>query len=115
MLTENEIKKDLMRSKSMAKFSHYSGGKLFYNVDLQKEEISGTYQFPINVVQITTKEFRLTPGEVESDTNTNLSLDKMELSEDLGDTNFYSEIRGSELNRWIAKAFNNNQFIKLTI
>ena len=35
----------------------------------------------------------------------------MELSSDLGQTPFNAEIKASELNRWIAKAFANGEFI----
>jgi hypothetical protein len=40
-----------------------------------------------------------------------LKFDK--LSSDLGTTSFYNEMRGSELNRWIAKAIDKNEFIKI--
>lgn len=46
-MNEIEIKKDLYKSKAMAKFSHYKAGELFYNVEL----IDGIYQFPISTVE----------------------------------------------------------------
>jgi hypothetical protein len=92
MLDVNEIKKDLMRSKNMAGFSHYKHGKLFYNVQLA----DGIYQFPI--------------ATVESANDGHLNI---QLSEDLGETSFNAEIRGSELARWIQKAIKDNEFKKL--
>lgn len=41
-------------------------------------------------------------------------LEKMlSLSSDLGTTTFSNEMRGSELNRWIAKAIKKDEFIKI--
>lgn len=95
-----EIGKELMKSKVMAKFSHYSEGKLFYKVSLN----DGTYQFPIYTwdvyVEIETKD---NGEDVEVPTYTP--------SSDLGKTNFYAEIKGSELFRWIKKAIAKEEFI----
>ena len=35
------------------------------------------------------------------------------LSEDLGSTSFNNEIKGSELSRWISKAIDKEEFIKI--
>jgi hypothetical protein len=40
-INETEVKKDLFKSKTMAVFSHYMGGNLYYQVDLA----DGVYQF----------------------------------------------------------------------
>ena len=85
MFNEIEIKKDLMKSKNMANFSHYCAGNLYYNIVVMEE----LYQFPISTYSY--------PN----------------LSEDLGTTNFNAEIRGSELARWITKAIKNETFIKV--
>jgi hypothetical protein len=45
-MVENE-KKDLYKSKAMAKFSHYVSGNLYYKVELA----DGIYQFPIATVE----------------------------------------------------------------
>ena len=37
----------------------------------------------------------------------------MILSEDLGETSFGSKVKGSELIRWISKAIDNDEFIKI--
>ena len=88
----NEVKKELMKSKVNAKFSHYVSGNLYYTVELA----DGIYQFPMSTVE---KVFG--------------SSDFI-LSSDLGTTSFYNEMRGSELNRWIDKAIKKNEFIKIS-
>jgi len=111
ILTINDVKKDLYKSKVNAKFSHYCAGKLYYTVELQNGEI---YQFPIN----TTEQIPLViqceqdPGEimVNDDLFTGDSY-IIGLSSDLGNTPFNAEIKASELNRWIAKAFDKGDFI----
>ena len=47
MFNEIEIKKDLMKSKNMANFSHYCHGNLYYNIVVMEE----LYQFPISTVE----------------------------------------------------------------
>ena len=88
-MTITDIKKELYKSKVNAKFSHYCAGKLFYTVELQNGQI---FQFPIN-----TTEAKYEGG--------------IQLSSDLGNTPFNAEIRASELNRWIAKAYEKGDFI----
>ena len=74
----NEVTKQLIKSKVMAKFSHFSGGNLYYTVILNE----GNFQFTVP-------------------------------SSDIGTTNFYDEMKGSELNRWILKSIESNEFIKM--
>ena len=97
MLDINEVKKDLYKSKNMAKFSHYIAGDLFYTVEITE----GTYQFPI----ATTQE--------DKDATDRLGRSLLFLSEDLGITAFGVEVKGSELIRWIQKAIKNEQFIRV--
>jgi hypothetical protein len=99
---KNEVKKDLYKSKNMAKFSHYVSGNLYYTVELSV----GTYQFPIATVEVGVKYY--TYGETAI-----MLEDAMKLSEDLGTTEFNAEIKGSDLNRWIAKAIDKGEFIKI--
>lgn len=94
-MNANEVKKDLYKSKIMAKFSHYVSGNLYYTVQLE----DGTYQFPIPTVEDTII--------------TSWNIETIQLSEDLGQTTFGAEIKGSELNRWIAKAIENEEFVKI--
>lgn len=93
-MNKNEVKKDLYKSKAMAKFSHYCKGRLFYEVKI----LDKTYQFPIDTV-----EYHPRPD---------YALRQI-LSEDLGTTSFYSEMKGSDLNRWINKAIDNEEFIEI--
>ena len=98
MFSEIEIKKDLMKSKNMANFSHYCAGNLYYNIVVMEE----LYQFPISTVD-----------RVQYGTEETAYMDTYNLSSDLGTTNFNDEIRGSELARWITKAIKNESFIKV--
>lgn len=88
----NEIKKDLFKSKVNAKLTHYISGNLYYTVELS----DGKYQFPIPTVE-----------ECESGKDYNLSSD-------LGTTKFNIEMKGSDLNRWIAKAVSRGEFIRVS-
>lgn len=90
----NFIKKELYKSKAMAKFSHYVSGNLYYTIEIADE----VYQFPISTIE---------------DTVSDNGQSKIALSSDLGTTTFYNEMKGSELNRWIAKAVANNEFVKV--
>jgi hypothetical protein len=98
-MEKNEIKKDLYKSKNLAKFSHYVGGNLYYKVDV----LDGTYQFPIKTVQ---KSYVMDTRQIEK-------IPTLVLAEDLGTTTFDAEIKGSELIRWIERAIDNEDFIKV--
>lgn len=98
-MNTNEIKKDLYKSKNLAKFSHYVSGNLYYKVEVQ----DGVYQFPIKTVE---KKHVMDTRQVEK-------IPTLVLSEDLGTTSFDAEIKGSELIRWIEKAIDNEDFIKV--
>lgn len=95
MIDKNKVKKDLYKSKAMAKISHYVSGNLYYNVELN----DGIYQFPIATVEEREPIFYSVPS--------------IQLSSDLGTTTFNYEMKGSELNRWISKAIDKNEFIKI--
>ena len=95
----NKTKKDLYKSKVMAKFSHYLNGKIYYTVELE----DGTYLFPIYTIEDITYE---APEH-------GIIFDAITLSSDLGETTFYSEIKGSDLNRWIAMAIKTGDFLKI--
>jgi len=94
-MDKNEVKKDLYKSKNMANFSHYVSGNLYYTVQL----VDGFYIFPIPTVDVL--------GEVYDTGNL------YTLSEDLGTTTFEYEMKGSDLIRWISKAIDNNEFVKI--
>lgn len=106
-MNEIDVKKELYKSKVNAKFSHYVSGNLYYTVELE----SGTYQFPIETIEDEFEHYILDMGD-------GLSVGRkrkigIKLSEDLGTTPFYAEIKGSELNRWISNAIENEEFIKV--
>ena len=102
----NEIKKDLYKSKAMAKLSHYVSGNLYYTVELA----DGVYQFPIATVETSLEYIHTENQGVYDDEPT---IETLQLSSDLGTTTFESEMKGSDLNRWIAKAVSNGEFTKI--
>ena len=103
----NEIKKDLYKSKAMAKLSHYVSGNLYYTVEL----VDGVYQFPISTVEDKIEVISMDMGGY----NTGKSIKTgIQLSSDLGTTTFDAEMKGSDLNRWITKAVEKGEFIKIS-
>lgn len=98
-MDKNEVKKDLYKSKNMAKLSHYVSGNLYYTVEL----VDGTYQFPIATVEVGNCGFDNKGDEVL----------ETRLSSDLGTTTFEAEMKGSDLNRWISKAIDKGEFVKI--
>lgn len=101
-ISVNEVKKELYKSKAMAKLSHYTSGNLYYNVGLE----DGIYQFPISTVETKTEFF----GGL---TTEGYAVEMLSLSSDLGTTSFEAEMKGSDLNRWISKAIDKGEFIKI--
>jgi hypothetical protein len=93
-MNEMDVKKELYKSKAVAKLSHYVSGNLYYTVELE----DGTYRFPIATVE-----------DNEDDV-----YKSFKLSSDLGTTSFFAEMKGSELNRWIAMAIKSGDFIKIS-
>jgi hypothetical protein len=98
-MNANEVKKDLYKSKNMAKVSHYVSGNLYYTVELE----DGIYQFPIATVETYDR------GGIKCECESIVT----ELSSDLGTTTFEAEMKGSDLNRWISKAIDKEEFIKI--
>ena len=123
----NDVKKELYKSKAMAKLSHYTSGNLYYTVELE----DGTYQFPISTIEKNTlisietlaksriieleKNDEPRAIEVVNEINTlNYELEKIAtLSSDLGTTSFENEMMGHSLNRWISKAIDKGEFIQI--
>ena len=96
-MDKNEIRKELMKSKSLASFHHYTAGNMYYTVKVSGE----IYQFPIPTVE----------KDIDDQHGTPFGL---KLSDDLGTTSFFRDIKASELNRWISKAIDNEEFIKIS-
>lgn len=86
-MDKNEIKKELIKNKSVAVFDRYLAGKLYYNI----EAFGKKYQFPISVF--------------EADGET--------LSHDLGITTFDESVKASYLNRWVDKAIDSGELVEL--
>lgn len=132
-MNELDVKKELYKSREVAKLSHYVSGNLYYTVKLE----GGVYQFPI----LTTEDVKLddmplkTKGELkekvdieikhewndaeslyvyDSDKGFHIEATCKVLSSDLGTTTFSAEMKGSELSRWIAKAIKSGEFIKVS-
>lgn len=103
-MNEMDVKKDLYKSKAMAKFSHYVSGNLYYTVKLE----SGVYQFPMSTVE------NKIEYSLADDGGDELEFEYIDLSSDLGTTTFYAEMRGSELSRWISMAIKSGEFIKVS-
>lgn len=93
-IDKNEVKKDLYKSKAMAKFSHYVSGSLYYKIEV----LGSIFKFPISTVEKYQGDF---------------DIEMLALSSDLGTTSFESEIKGSSLNRWISQAIDQEEFIKV--
>ena len=108
MFDINEIKKDVLKSKTNAIFSHYVNGKLYYTIELSK----GKYQFAINIVEPNP----ITLSFIEKGVRINKTIESIGLTtvtDDFGNSHLEKEMRGSLLNKWIEKAMNNNEFIPL--
>jgi hypothetical protein len=97
-MNSNDVKKELLKSKVVAKFSHYVSGNLYYQVQLE----DGLYQFPISTI------------ESKSVADEGFEGETISLSSDLGTTSFESEIKASFLNRWIDKSIKSGEFIKVS-
>jgi hypothetical protein len=91
-MTENEIKKDLYKSKEIARFAYYDGdtNRMYYQIKI----MNTPFLFPINVFE--KDDGILSPAS------------------DLKGAKFGAEIKGCDLNRWIIKAFNKGDLMKLS-
>ena len=111
MLNLTEIKKDLYRSKAMATFSHYVSGNLYYVVSI----FDSKYLFPVATVEDGPVSVSEDCGEHMISTRDCATIVQHTylLSSDLGTTAFLSEIKGSELIRWIGKALERDELTKV--
>lgn len=99
-MDKNELKKELLKNKVEALFSHYCAGSLYYTFIVE----NGTFMFPIETTEMRGK------GHVDMNGN---PIDTIELSSDLGTTKFPTKEKASMLWRWIDKAMENGECIKL--
>jgi hypothetical protein len=85
------------------------------------ELTDGTYQFPIATVEYGLEKIDLEilhKSYIEKTLDAlsncyNTKFDSLTLSEDLGTTTFESEMKGSDLNRWISRAIDKDEFVKI--
>lgn len=96
-MKQSDVYKELLKTKVLAKFGFYQSGNLYYTVKLE----DGLFQFPIPTIE-----------DVKV-LGTDEKLPFIKLSSDLGTSSFGNEIKASLLNRWISKAIENNEFIKI--
>ena len=117
-MNANDVKKELYKSKAFAKLDGIVSGTMYYTVPLA----DGVYRFPIETVEkVNTPLFKL-DTVIRSSIFTRMFGPKYlkaegilyNLSADLGTTYFGSEMKASDLNRWIAKAIEKEEFIKIT-
>ena len=101
-INATEIKKDLYKSKSMATFTKYESGNLWYRIVTS----FGTFEFPISTVELILKE-----NDQVVDNRKSILVEGVKLSAEIGTTPFYNEIKGSELNRWIERSINNQTIL----
>jgi hypothetical protein len=104
-MEKNELKKELMKNKVEAEFSHYCAGNLYYRIVTSE----GTYQFPIATVD--NEKWAIEAGMSSNDSPP--VFKSVRLSSDLGTTAFNTKERASMLWRWIDKAIDKGEYIKL--
>ena len=104
-MDKNELKKELMRSKAIAKLRYYCAGKLEYLIE---SEGGKSYLFSIPTVEEQTMSIDVGEQHVASHK-------VVKLSSDLGTTPFVVEEKASMLWRWIDKAIDRDDFIHLPL
>ena len=102
-----EIKKALMLTKAMATFDGYSNGNLYYKVELH----GIVYRFPMSTTEPVVYSISIKEND---NVIQEIKVNSVKNSSDLGITTFMSIIRGSELIRWISKAYNAGEFVKIS-
>lgn len=107
-MDKNELKKELMKTKVMAVFSHYCAGNLYYKFWTAE----ATYQFPIATVE-NRHSVENENGYMDMYGNVE-TYDVVELSQDLGTTAFNAEEKASMLWRWIDKAIDAGELQKMS-
>jgi hypothetical protein len=117
MKDANEVKKELYKSKVNARLDRVEKAVMYYEVELS----DGTYQFPIDTVEpVDAILYKLEANVQESKTEHDAALTYTKVKEryftrssDLGSTPFLPLMKASELNRWIGKAIEKDEFVKV--
>ena len=102
IMTNTDIQKDLLKNKTVATLDRFENGKLYYNIDI----LGDTYQFPVDTLM--SKELTY----INEHKEVHIVLDVPAV--DVNGAAFSREMRGSELFRWIAKASNNGDLMKIS-
>lgn len=115
MKNANDVKKELYKSKANATLKSVVSGTMYYAVQLE----DGLYQFPIETVEPVTSTLYRLEAKTQTSPTVGLTYMKVEekmftLSADLGTTSFDTEMKASDLNRWIAKAIEKGEFVKIS-
>lgn len=97
-----DVKKELYKSKAIAKFSHIEDGKAFYHVEYQ----GALHQFPLDLEESKTITINMGDEEIAS-------FDIKVPAADMKGATFGTEVKGSDLNRWIARAIKTGNFMKI--
>lgn len=119
-----EVKKELYKKKELtAKFVHFDNHKLYYTIELE----SGTYMFPISVLDNRTVKIAVDKTDIEvgkakfsaidagevKDEKIVLTVEGEKAAADVRGAIFGLEVKASELNRWIEKAIKSDDFVKI--
>jgi len=109
MIDKKEVQKSLLKNKTMARFDRFENGDLFYDV-----EVDGiTYQFPIATI----KEVHVNMETQDESGELSGIVVRAKIhapKPDVKGAAFTTQMRGSELFRWIARAIDNNDFIQIS-
>lgn len=105
-----QVQKELMRSKSIAKFDRFENGDLFYNFDFE----GASYQFPISTIKEVHIHMPVVDEEGEEVDYMKIVAKIHKPTPDVKGAAFRPEMRASELFRWIKKAIDNDKVIKIS-
>lgn len=104
-----DVQKDLLKSKTIADFDRFENGDLFYNVNI----LDDLYQFPIPTIGEVHINHDILDSEGEQ-SGMKLIAKTFRPKNDVKGAAFTPQMRGSELFRWIKKAYNDNNLIKIS-
>jgi hypothetical protein len=99
---ETDVKKELYKTKAIATYNHIEDGKAYYDVEYK----GVLHQFPLDLFETKKVSTLIGDGVVST-------FDIQVPAADMNGASFGQEVRGSELNRWIARAIKTGNFIKI--
>jgi hypothetical protein len=100
-----EIKKDLYKSKAVAKLMYYNPnyGDLIYSI----QALGKVWEFPIHTI----KDCVLGYDFIEQGAKVRFDIDSIKLNEELKGAQWEPAMKGSDLNRWIGQAIDAGEFV----